>query len=255
MDFVRWPVPGEAGAHWQARAFGGALADLDLDLDHGSPPMATTRVLAGCLEADGAAPDEMEIWGWTVNRRLQGLLAVTVATRGEAWTPTITCDACTAAMDLPLALGAFRRESDPLAVACDLGGETVEVAMPTGADQRAWLAAGDDAPAAMLARLLPDAADDRLPAVEAALAEADPLTVLEIETRCPECDAENRLELDLEAICLALLAAARPRLIDDIHALAMAYHWTEAEILAVPPERRRLYLDRIGGWSPGGWSP
>ena len=53
------------------------------------------------------------------------------------------------------------------------------------------------------------------------------------------------MELDLEATCLALLAAEQPRLIDDIHALARAYHWTEAEVLAVPPRRRRQYLDRI----------
>ena len=227
--------------------------DLDLDLTGAPPPVAATGVLAACLSGDGAAPAEPDVWEWTINRRLQGLIAVTIATRGAAWTSTIRCQGCGAPMDLPLQLDAFRREEDPPSVACALDGEMQHLAVPTGADQHSWLQAGANGPAAMLARLLPEgaaASPERLAAVEAALAEADPLTVLTIHTRCPECDAENSMELDLEATCLALLAAEQPRLIDDIHALALAYHWTEAEVLAVPPRRRRQYLDRIERGEP-----
>jgi hypothetical protein len=222
------------------RPFGLAQADLDVDL--GAPqPLATTAVLAACLCAR-----DPEIWSWTVSRRLQGLLEVAVATRGADWTSTVRCEACGALMDLPLRLDAFRRCEDPLAIALD----GVEIALPTGADQRAWLAAGADGPAAMQARLLPPSLAGREGEVEAALAEADPLTVLAIETSCPECGAANALELDLEATCLALLAMEQRRLVDDVHALARAYHWSEAEILAVPPRRRRLYLDRVAGAVP-----
>jgi hypothetical protein len=222
------------------RPFGGALVDLDVDLG-APPPVATTAVLAACL---GAA--DTEIWSWTVNRRLQGLIAVATATRGADWTSTVRCEACGALMDLPLRLDAFRRDEDPLAIALD----GVEIALPTGADQKAWLEAGTDGPAAMQARLLPPSLAGREAEVEAALADADPLTVLAIETGCPECGAANALELDLEATCLALLAMEQRRLVDDVHALAAAYHWSEAEILAVPPRRRRLYLDRIAGAAP-----
>ena len=255
------PLAREAGqGTFEPRPFGETLSDLELDLRVASRPLATTRVLAGCLHSDRATLDETDVWSWTVSRRLQGLLAVTIATRGESWTPTISCESCGAPMDLPLRLGAFLRDQDPPTIGCVLDGERVEVVVPTGADQWAWLEAGADDPAVMLARLLPGGmpggkpggkpegasiADERLAAIEAALAEADPLTVLEIETRCPHCDAENRLELDLEATCLALLAGEQPRLLDEIHALARAYHWSEAEIFAVPPARRRLYLDRI----------
>ena len=248
MNSIRWPIPGRPHACWHARAFGQALADLDLDLTGAPPPMATAGVLAACLSGDGADLAEPDVWAWTINRRLQGLIAVTIATRGAAFSSTIRCQACAAPMDLPLRLDAFRREDDPPSVACALDGEMHDIAVPTGADQRAWLQVGADGTAAMLARLLPQgaaASPERLAVVETALAAADPLTVLTVETRCPECGAENAMELDLEATCLALLTAEQPRLIDDIHALARAYHWTEAEVLAVPPRRRRQYLDRI----------
>lgn len=256
MSVVEWSVTGSPDKHWQARAFGQTLADLAVDL--GAPaPVVATRILAGCLSEAGAAPDDAELWSWTVNRRLQGLLAVTIATRGDAWTTTIRCsnDSCAEPMDLPLRLGAFMRREDPAHVTCTFGDEErVEVALPTGTDQMAWLREGSNEAGAMLRRLLPTDADamppERLGAVEDSLAEADPLTVLDIETRCPACDAESHLALDLEHVCLTLLAAEQPGLLDDIHSLALAYHWSEAEILAVAPERRREYLARLErGWS------
>jgi hypothetical protein len=130
-------------------------------------------------------------------------------------------------------------------------GRRIEVSVPTGSDQLAWLAAADAAPAAILGRLvtLPDGIDsvppDWLEPIDAALEQADPLTTLEIESTCPQCGTAVTIPLDLEARCLALLAAEKPRLLDEIHALATAYHWTEAEIMAIPPARRRQYLARV----------
>jgi hypothetical protein len=34
-------------------------------------------------------------------------------------------------------------------------------------------------------------------------------------------------------------------LLDAVHQLARAYHWSEREILALPRERRRQYLARV----------
>jgi hypothetical protein len=50
------------------------------------------------------------------------------------------------------------------------------------------------------------------------------------------------------------LAASSRRLLLQIHALAGAYGWTEAEILALSPPRRATYVKLIeeqGGSSPG----
>lgn len=251
MDFATWPVPGEPGAHWRARPFGQTLEDLRVDM-RGAAPFATTAVLSACLTTADEPVRETEAWSWTVNRRLQGLLAITLATRGDVWTLTGQCQApeCSELMDLPLRLGDFLRIEDPLRVGVPIAGEgAVELRTPTGDDQRAWLQA-EAGPDHMLDRLLTDAptaplAPEAVETIDAALAETDPLTALEIETVCPECGAANRIPMDLERQCLHFLTAEQPRLLDDIHRLALAYHWSEAEILAIPAARRRQYLDRL----------
>jgi hypothetical protein len=254
MTGARQPSGSAATTHWRVRGFGQTLGDIAVDPLATPRPLAAARVLAACLDADGRRPEQDELMAWTVSRRLQGLLAVTIATRGDHWVLTARCSGrvCGAPMDLPLSLGGFRRESDPTSISCTLpGGRTLDIAVPTGADQLAWLAAGDTGAGALVDRLvtLPlgvaEIAPGWLESIEAALERADPLTTLEIETACPECGAETSVPLDLEASCLALLAAEHPRLLDDIHALATAYHWSEAEIMAIPPERRRQYLARI----------
>ena len=259
MSDVGQPSSGVAATPWQVRPFGQTLGDIALDPLARPQPVAAVRVLAACLEAAGRPPAEETLLAWPVSHRLQGLLAVTIATRGEHWVMTATCSepSCGASMDLPLSLNAFRRSADPAVVPCALpDGRSIDLAVPTGADQLAWLAAGDASPSAILGRLttLPDDVDairpDWLEAIEAALDRADPLTTQEIDTVCPECGAEVSFELDLEARCLALLAAEQPGMLDDIHALATAYHWSEAEIMAIPPSRRRKYLARIDRMSP-----
>jgi hypothetical protein len=254
---IEWPVPGASGARWRARAFGERLEDLEPDLHCSPPPLATTAVLAGCLSGADGPVSAAQAWAWTVNRRLQGLLAVTVATRGGRWTSTAHCAQCDKPMDLPLDLRDFARDEDPSHVRCELdGGRLLEVAIATGADQLAWLQAGvgeagpQELLRCLLARQGADAEAEALPpawidAVDAAMAQADPLTALELDTVCPECGAAMRIALDLERACLGLLAAQQPRLLDDVHRLALAYHWTEAEILALPASRRRQYLQRL----------
>jgi hypothetical protein len=239
---------------WQVRPFGQVPGDIEIDPLARPRPIAAADVLAACLHAAGRQPNQAELLAWPVSRRLQGLLAVTIATRGGHWALTATCTDrdCGAPMDLPLDLEAFRRDADPAHAACALpDGHSLNLAVPTGDDQIAWLAAGDAEPRAIVGRLVPlppgvdDVPQDWLAPIEAALEAADPLTTLEIETACPECGAALSIPLDLEAGFLALLAAELPRLIDDIHALATAYHWSEAEIIAIPPARRRQYLARI----------
>ncbi|MES9852176.1 MAG: hypothetical protein ABW170_10125 [Candidatus Thiodiazotropha sp. L084R] len=250
--YTRWPLPGHADAHWWSRPYGETLEDLEVDLQ-GTAPFVTTDILCGCLCTDDKPLTRDEVWSWTVNRRLQGLLAVTLATRGELLILTAHCQqqACSQPMDLPLRIRDFLQSDDPLQVDVQSeGDQAVEIRLPTGNDQRAWLQEGHFSPDQMLERLIREPLNTTLSAewfenIEAALMVADPLTILEIETLCPECGATNHLPVDLEHECLNSLAAEQPRLFDEIHQLASAYHWSEAEILAIPVERRRHYLRRV----------
>ena len=54
----------------------------------------------------------------------------------------------------------------------------------------------------------------------------------------------------LETYLMGELAREAIRLMDDIHVMAMAYHWNESDIIALPESRRRHYLARI----PEAWA-
>ena len=215
--------------------------DFDAPLD-----LALTSVLATCVAgADGRSIPVDEIAHWHMAKRRQALLAVAVATHGPLRDVTVTCNApeCGERMDLQLDLTAFRTDWRDQHVA--VPDHDLVLRLPVPGD----LANMAGPPEDVLGRLivegeLPDA-PNWVADVDAALSEADPLGDLELQATCPECGAPVRHPFALEPFLLAELAGEQTRLVDEIHVLAMAYHWSETEILALPASRRALYLDRI----------
>jgi hypothetical protein len=83
-------------------------------------------------------------------------------------------------------------------------------------------------------------------AVEAAMAAADPGAELDLALSCPGCGHAWSEPLDpAEFVWTGIESHAR-RLAAEVHTLAGAYGWSEAEILAQRPTRRRLYLEVLG---------
>lgn len=105
----------------------------------------------------------------------------------------------------------------------------------------------DEARTALLERCLLSPSELPEPVV-AALAErmagADPLADLRLDVTCPECGHAWAPALDVGAWLWNELDAWAHRTLRDVHALASAYGWSEAEILALGP-RRELYLDLV----------
>jgi hypothetical protein len=98
----------------------------------------------------------------------------------------------------------------------------------------------------------PGALDDKLDAatLEAlgqALERADPQADLRLELRCDECGRHFERELDLAAFIATEFAAAARQLFAEIHTLACGYGWSEADILAMQPWRRRAYVGMLTG--------
>jgi hypothetical protein len=83
--------------------------------------------------------------------------------------------------------------------------------------------------------------------VEAWLDRVDPLAHIDFDLDCAACGARWQRPFDIVSVLWAEATAAGRRLIDEIDLLARAYHWSEADILAVPPDRRALYLQRVMG--------
>ena len=61
------------------------------------------------------------------------------------------------------------------------------------------------------------------------------------QTACPECGAVTEVPID-PYFCLDLIGQ---ELFGEVHRIASTYHWSEPEILRLPRERRRLYLQLI----------
>jgi hypothetical protein len=97
------------------------------------------------------------------------------------------------------------------------------------------------------ARTLPDALINRL---EGELSGADPLAELLVSLDCPECGAGFDADLDPAGFVWAEVEARARRVLIEVDALARAYGWTEAEVLALSDARRAAYLSIV--WDGAG---
>jgi hypothetical protein len=102
-------------------------------------------------------------------------------------------------------------------------------------------------------RIAPDVADDvkEIPAsvrnrVQQWLAELDPQSQVMLALRCPHCDAAWQAPFDIAGFFWDELSAQARRLLREVHVLASAYGWSEAEILALGAARRAAYIDLVG---------
>jgi hypothetical protein len=60
---------------------------------------------------------------------------------------------------------------------------------------------------------------------------------------CPSCGHVWQALLDIVDFLWKEVAAGAARLLDEVHTLARAYHWPEADILAMSSRRRQAYLE------------
>jgi hypothetical protein len=87
--------------------------------------------------------------------------------------------------------------------------------------------------------------DDLIAVVSGRLAEADPQADIRIALSCPACGHRWSAPFDMIAFFSRELDGWARRLLRDVHELASAYGWCEADVLALSPLRRRLYLEMI----------
>ncbi len=87
-------------------------------------------------------------------------------------------------------------------------------------------------------------ADDVVARIEDRLAEMSPPAEIVFAITCAACGQPWSAPFDPgETVWTAIDVAAR-RTMDTVAELARAYGWTEADVLALPPARRRYYLER-----------
>ena len=224
-------------------------------------------MLARCLSS---GPEAGRVDDLTVGDREALLLHLRRLTFGSQLDCLIECPApdCGARMELELdidellvpAYAEVRPEYD---VRIDLDGERHDVRfrLPTAADLDAAARVSRSDPergaTEVLRRCVIRATTGGRPvavdqlgdgirrAVATAMADHDPQAELELDLTCPTCSHAFAVIFDSAAFLIQELDAQAADLLQDVHALALQYHWSEQDILALPPKRRERYLELL----------
>jgi hypothetical protein len=77
------------------------------------------------------------------------------------------------------------------------------------------------------------------------MAEADPLAEIRLTLHCPGCDNAWGETFDIASFLWEEIDARARRILLEVHALASAYGWREAEILSLSESRRAIYLAMV----------
>ncbi len=240
----------------RAPELGGELPRRD-----GLPAERATQLVAACVERIGElAPIGLdEARELAVGDREAIALHVRRLVAGEELPCVLDCPSpeCGERLEVTLHAGDLLVEpyawEGPLHER-ELGGRRVRFRVPSGGDvERAASHAGSGVDAA--ARELLEGCVESLDGGEldaeaaAALAslmeELDPQADISLGFACPECGAAGAVPFDAAAFVLAELAQRERSLEREVHLLALYYHWSEADIVAMAPERRRRYLELL----------
>ncbi|MDC8016068.1 hypothetical protein [Tahibacter soli] len=191
-----------------------------------------------------------------LGRRDAWLARLRIALFGPELAFVATCPHCASVVEstldaAPLALDA--PPPDPRSIEID--GARVTLRAATSADL-ADLPRDADAARRLLALRVIDAGDTTLDAdalteaslaaIADALAQIDPGAATDLALDCPDCGARWHGGLDIAAFLWREIDAWARRTLREVHALARAYAWREADVLALSPTRRKLYLELCG---------
>ena len=86
---------------------------------------------------------------------------------------------------------------------------------------------------------------DQIAFIESTVEQMAPEVATEVLATCPHCAIENRVPVSPYACMEQAQTQMGRQLYAEIHTLASNYHWSEHEILAMPRDRRHMYLGLI----------
>ena len=237
--------------------------DLFGTWERGLSQMPAQRALGLLALAHPAASDE-ELAALSIGRRDAALFAVREQLFGERCSALASCPSCGSDAELTFDLDELRVDAKEQAsdeVHIEIGGYTARFRVPSAgvmAALSARLGTALDADAVLerclvhatrgedevTARELPDEART---AVAQAMALADPQADVRLALACPHCSRQWDALFDIVSFLWSELQAWCQRALGDVHELASAYGWREADILALSPARRQRYLDMVRG--------
>lgn len=82
--------------------------------------------------------------------------------------------------------------------------------------------------------------------IEEQMSKLDPQANVQLALDCPNCHKEWPAPFDILSFLWTEIDAWAARLLADVHTLASAYGWREADVLELSPARRNIYLSMVG---------
>jgi hypothetical protein len=180
------------------------------------------------------------------------LLRFRAALFGDRISAHLDCEHCGERLQLAISVAELLQTSTA-PTSSELCAAGLHLRLPCLRDLAAIGGERDSARAAhqLLARCLLDGGDpSTLPdaslcEVERTLEAADPNADLAFDVRCEACGRLGTAQLDAAELLWDEIVARVRALLTDVHALARAYGWTEAEIVALGAQRRAVYLSLV----------
>jgi hypothetical protein len=208
----------------------------------------------GVLAVRTAFPEvQDDVADWPIGRRNRALAEVRCASFGTAFGGWTACRGCGEQLEFNL----DGRSLMQMPAADSQASVTVQgqrYRLPTSRDLATVVDEPDPARAARrLLRQCCDSADvpesgwsdEQVGLVGDCMAEADPLAQILLGFDCPGCGMHFDESLDLPSFLWTEVEARATRLLLDVHVLASAYGWSEAEVLGLSPARRAVYLKMV----------
>jgi hypothetical protein len=222
-------------------------------------PDDRATLLLHSLGAVGASVRADEL---TVGQYDARLFELRRAMFGEILEAVATCPACRAEVEVTVALGDLQppvREGPVPPLTVQVDGYTLICRIPRHEDLRVLTRhAGEVTLLNLLERCVLEASspgglpvaphevpEATVETIVKALAEADPGAQTALRIRCP-CGSEWVDELDIRSVLWSDLTEWVGRMLTEVHQLARAYGWSEADILEMSGWRRRWYLEAAG---------
>ncbi len=206
----------------------------------------------GVLAASAAHPEHAaDVADWPLGRLNGALAALHADLFGPALDGWTRCLQCAEQLEFHIDVRSLAEGATATSAEVVVGARRYR--LPTSRDLAAIVARRLDPEAgarALLDRCGEDHAmldEHAVEAVGERLAEADPLAEILLRFDCPNCGMAFDEPLELAAFLWAELEAHARSLLVEVHRLARAYGWSEAEILALSPARRATYLELVQG--------
>ena len=222
------------------------------------PARRALMLLSAALESEAA--DRLK--AITVGERDARLLQLRCGLFGSAMAACAQCEHCGQSLEFSLDATQIAQTFVPAssAASAQIDDYEIEYALPTAGDLAELSTSGSatEAREALLSRCVrsvthharaltwADLGESILDRLGDLMRQADPLAEIQLSLTCSHCGKTAKPLFDIVTYLCREIDVWAARIVDEVHAIAREYGWTEETILNLSPERRQLYMERIG---------